>query len=218
MTMEALYHQTNRLFQETQDFFGRLERTHNEEDVQKLMREIQARLEQLWSNCERLDMLAGKEPVSRRQNAKLRVDQLKYDIQHLSAALQSIQSRAAAKEQQANEREMLLNTKFTTNAAASSETSIMIDRAMQHSDSLHRSNRYMDDLLAQGSATIQNLREQRGTLKGAQKKILDVANTLGMSNTVIRLIERRGQGDKYILIGGIIATCIFMAAVIRYVL
>jgi len=216
--MEALYHQTNRLFQETQDFFGRLERTHNEDDIQKLMREIQARLEQLWSNCERLDMLASKEPVARRQNAKLRVDQLKYDIQHLNAALQSLQSRAAAKEQQATEREMLLNTKFTTNAAASSETSIMIDRALEHSNSLNRTNRYMDDLLAQGSATIQNLREQRSTLKGVQKKILDVANTLGMSNTVIRLIERRGQGDKYILIGGMVFTCIFMIAVIRYVL
>jgi hypothetical protein len=26
----------------------------------------------MWSNCERLDMLAGKEPLSRRQNAKIR--------------------------------------------------------------------------------------------------------------------------------------------------
>jgi len=218
MTMEALYHQTNRLFQETQDFFGSLERTHSEEDVQRLLGEIQARLEQLWSNCERLDMLASKEPVARRQNAKLRADQLKYDIQHLNAALQSVQSRAAAKEQQATEREMLLNTQFTTNAAASSETSIMIDRALEHGNSLTRSNRYMDDLLSQGAATIQNLRDQRSTLKGVQKKILDVANTLGMSNTVIRLIERRGQQDKYILIGGMVATCILMFGVVRYVL
>ena len=42
----------------------------------------------MWSNCERLDMLAGKEPIARRQNAKIRVDQLKYDIQHINAAMQ----------------------------------------------------------------------------------------------------------------------------------
>ena len=49
----------------------------------------QCRLEYMWSNCERLDMLAGKEPLARRQNAKIRVDQLKYDLQHLNSSLQS---------------------------------------------------------------------------------------------------------------------------------
>merc|ERR1711874_801971 len=84
--------------------------------------------------------------------------------------------------------------------ADTSDTSIMIDRALEHGNALNRSNRYMDDILAQGAATLDNLRDQRSTLKGVQKKILDVANTLGMSNTVIRLIERRSEGDKYILI------------------
>jgi len=214
--METLYHQTNRIFQETQDYFVRLERTQAEEDVQRLQKDIEARLEQLWSNCERLDMLANKEPVTRRQNAKLRVDQLKYDIQHLNSALQSMQNRALAREQQAAERELLLNTKFTTNLEASSETSIMIDRALEHGNALNRSNKYMDDILAQGTAALGNLRDQRSVLKGAQKKILDVANTLGMSNTVIRLIERRGEGDKYILIGGMVVTCVFMFLIVKY--
>jgi Golgi SNAP receptor complex protein 2 len=214
--METLYHQTNRIFQETQDYFVRLERTQAEEDVQRLQKDIEARLEQLWSNCERLDMLANKEPVTRRQNAKLRVDQLKYDIQHLNSALQSMQNRALAREQLAAERELLLNTKFTTNLEASSETSIMIDRALEHGNALNRSNKYMDDILAQGTAALGNLRDQRSVLKGAQKKILDVANTLGMSNTVIRLIERRGEGDKYILIGGMVVTCVFMFLIVKY--
>ena len=42
----------------------------------------------MWSNTERLDMLASKEPVQRRQVARQKIDQLKYDIQHLHAALQ----------------------------------------------------------------------------------------------------------------------------------
>lgn len=214
--METLYHQTNRIFEETQNCFVRLERTQAEDDVQRLQKDIEARLEQLWSNCERLDMLAAKEPLARRQNAKLRVDQLKYDIQHLTSALQSIQNRAAARELEASERELLLNTQFTTNAASSSETSIMIDRALEHSNALDRSNRYIDDVLSQGAATLANLRDQRSTLKGVQKKILDVANTLGMSSTVIRLIERRGEGDKWILIGGMLFTCVFMFLVVKY--
>merc|ERR1719245_3003845 len=96
-------------------------------------------------------MLAGKEPVQRRQAARQRVDQLKYDIQHLNAALQSMVSRAAMRAQEASDRELLLNTQFTTNEAGrESETSIMIDRALEHQNALGRTNRYMDDMLGQG--------------------------------------------------------------------
>lgn len=34
------------------------------------------------------------------------------------------------------------------------------------------------------------------TLKKAQRRIMDVLNTLGLSNTVMRLIERRSHQDK----------------------
>lgn len=120
------------------------------------------------------------------------------------------------REQEARNREMLLQTRFTTNEASKdSETSIMIDRALEHHNKLENTNRYMDDLLGQGSSILENLREQRWTLKGAKKKMLDVMNTLGMSNTVIRLIEKRAEGDKIILIGGIIFTCFLMWIILR---
>lgn len=38
---------------------------------------------QIISNCDRLDVLVFKVPVSQRPNAKMRVDQLRYDIRHL---------------------------------------------------------------------------------------------------------------------------------------
>ena len=44
-------------------------------------------MEQIDSDCQRLDVLANKEPVTRRQNAKIRVEQLKQDVRHLQAAL-----------------------------------------------------------------------------------------------------------------------------------
>jgi len=162
-------------------------------------------------------MLASKEPVARRQAARSRVDQLKGDIQHLGAALQSMASRREARRREAEERELLLKTEFTTNAASrESETSIMIDRALEHQASLTRTNQYMDNVLGQGAEILQSLQDQRDVLKGAKRKLLDVANSLGMSDTVIRLIERRSVGDKYILIGGMVATCVFMFVFLRY--
>ena len=44
------------------------------------------------------------------------------------------------REREASERELLLQTKFTTNADTS-DTSIMIDRALEHGNALNRSNR-----------------------------------------------------------------------------
>lgn len=55
-----------------------------------------------------------------------------------------------------------------------------------------------------------------GSAQGTHKKMLDVANMLGLSNTVMRLIERRATQDKFIMIGGMLLTCVFMFLVIRY--
>jgi len=215
--MEALYHQTNGLLSQTQGYYVRLEQGGAGDDLERLEAEVRGRLETLWANSERLEMLASKEPVARRQAARSRVDQLKGDIQHLGAALQSLATRREARRREAEERELLLTTEFTTNAASrESETSIMIDRALEHQAALGRTNRYMDDVLGQGAEILQNLQDQRDVLKGAKRKLLDVANSLGMSDTVIRLIERRSVGDKYILIGGMVATCFFMFIVLRY--
>ena len=52
--------------------------------------------------------------------------------------------------------------------------------------------------------------------QGTHKKMLDVANMLGLSNTVMRIIERRATQDKFIMIGGMLLTCVFMFLVIRY--
>ncbi len=156
--------------------------------------------------------------MTRRQNAKVRVDQLKQDVRHAQASLRALANKQAAQEQEERNREQLLQMRFTTNAAtnAGSETSILIDRALEHHNALDRSHRGVDDLLAHGGSILESLRDQRNTLKGIQKKMLDVAATLGMSSTVMRLIERRQEGDKYILVGGMVVTCIVMYLVVRF--
>ena len=43
------------------------------------------------SNCERLDVLVQKEPANKRHNAKIRVDQLKYDVRHVQSSFSNFQ-------------------------------------------------------------------------------------------------------------------------------
>ena len=49
----------------------------------------------------------------------------------------------------------------------------------------------LDEFLAQGREVLDNLVDQRNMLKGTQRRLLDAANTLGLSRDVIGWIERR---------------------------
>ena len=124
------------------------------------------------------------------------------------------------REQAERDRHELLHTKFTTNAEAangtSSDTSILIDQALNHNSAVKRSTRLVDEYLMQGQEMLGTLRDQRGLMKNIRKKMLDISSTLGMSNTVMRLIERRSEGDKYLLFGGMIVTCVIMYLVVKF--
>ncbi|THV02359.1 golgi SNAP receptor complex member bos1 [Dendrothele bispora CBS 962.96] len=64
----------------------------------------------------------------------------------------------------------------------------------------------LDEFLAQGREVLDNLVDQRKILKGTHKRLLDAANTLGLSRDVIGWIERRSTQDMYIFIAGAIFT------------
>uniref|UniRef100_A0A8C9HUC9 Golgi SNAP receptor complex member 2 n=1 Tax=Piliocolobus tephrosceles TaxID=591936 RepID=A0A8C9HUC9_9PRIM len=194
--MDPLYQQTHKQVHEIQSRMGRLE-TADKQSVQIVENEIQASIDQIFSRLERLEILSSKEPPNKRQNAKLRVDQLKYDVQHLQTALRNFQHRRHAREQQERQREELLSRTFTTN---DSDTTIPMDESLQFNSSLQKVHHGMDDLILDGHNILDGLRTQRLTLKGTQKKILDIANMLGLSNTVMRLIEKRAFQDKYFMI------------------
>ena len=211
--METLYHQTNVLIQRTQGGFAALETVTAAEAAER-ERELNSDIENIVSNCRRLDILSDKEPVQRRHSARQRVNQLKYECQHLQSALEALRQRRLARDQERRDREELLSRRFTTNDQR--DTSIAIDAALQVNDRLQSSHRGMDNLLDMGNSVLTNLREQRGVLKGARRRLLDLANTLGMSNTVMRLTERRAAQDKVILFGGMLGTLVVMYVIWRY--
>jgi Golgi SNAP receptor complex protein 2 len=65
------------------------------------------------------------------------------------------------------------------------------DFALREHSFLQESENNIDNYIAQGRAVLENLVEQRGMLKGTKRKLLDAANTLGMSRETISWVERR---------------------------
>eukprot|EP01052_Picozoa_sp_SAG31_P062903 SAG31_NODE_21865_length_539_cov_0.700000_1_plen_100_part_00 len=55
-------------------------------------------------------------------------------------------------------------------------------------------------------ATLDNLASQRSVLKGAQKRIYDVMNTLGISSGVMKNIDGRRKMDACLVYLGMVAT------------
>ncbi|KAJ3166979.1 protein transport protein bos1 [Geranomyces variabilis] len=100
----------------------------------------------------------------------------------------------------------------------STDTAIlMFDSMVREGDVLDASGNRVDDILHMGQTVLQDLYEQRDMLKGAQRRLYDVANHLGLSTSVIKYIERRSTEDKYIFFGGIIVTILVMWFIVHYI-
>jgi len=205
--MDSLFLETNNLLEHVQRALATLERATNADQAQQIDGHISKQLDLILSNCERLDALVSKEPPARRRNAKYRVDQLKYDAQHVRSSVYNLQQKLVARWRNEQEREELLNRRFTAN---DSTTISLLDGDLDHHNRLLSMDNKMDGLISTGYTALENLRWQGKTLKGARKRMLDFANTLGLSNLVMRRIETRTFQDKIILFGGMIVTLIIM--------
>lgn len=74
----------------------------------------------------------------------------------------------------------------------------------------------LDEAYATGVAVLSQYAVQRDRLKSAQRKAYDVLNTVGLGNTMMRMIERRHKVDRWIAYGGMIVTVIILIFVIRW--
>lgn len=76
----------------------------------------------------------------------------------------------------------------------------------------------MDRMIDHGENLLTSVQNQNLSLKDVKRKMLNISNSLGLSNTLIRMIERRNTSDKYILFGGMIITCIIMFLAVKYLI
>lgn len=92
----------------------------------------------------------------------------------------------------------------------------IFDEEAQAMQSARNSSRMLEEAYSTGVAILSRYSEQREHLKNAQRKALDILNTVGLSNSVLRLIERRHRVDKWIKYAGMIFTIIILYAFWRW--
>jgi Golgi SNAP receptor complex protein 2 len=74
----------------------------------------------------------------------------------------------------------------------------------------------LDEFLDRGRAVLGDLGQQREMLKGTQRRLYNVANTLGISGDTIRMVERRAKQDKWIFWAGVVVFFLFCWLVIHF--
>ncbi|TQS36025.1 hypothetical protein Golomagni_03535 [Golovinomyces magnicellulatus] len=88
--------------------------------------------------------------------------------------------------------------------------------ALREQNFMAQTNNALDEYLIRGQAVLGDLSQQREMLKGTQKRLYNVANTLGVSGETIRMIERRTKQDKWIFFTGLIVFFGFCWAVLHF--
>ena len=89
--MDKLYIETKSNLMQISDLLVKFENTILADEINNLKQILNEKLNQIGKSCDQLDIYVTKEPANRRFDSKLKVDQLKYDLQHFKAALNSIQ-------------------------------------------------------------------------------------------------------------------------------
>jgi Golgi SNAP receptor complex protein 2 len=74
----------------------------------------------------------------------------------------------------------------------------------------------LDEFLDRGRNVLGDLGQQREMLKGTQRRLYSVANTLGISGDTIRMVERRARQDKWIFWVGVVVFILFCWGVLHW--
>ncbi|XP_027110339.1 membrin-11-like [Coffea arabica] len=215
-TLSELYQNSKRLVLKCREGVARLERFESSssslpssslDSSPELANAVKQDINQIRSLCTEMDLLwrsISNKP--QRDLWKRKVEQVGEEADSLKDSLEKYLQRHQRRMQEAKERAELLGR-------ANGETSHVLriyDDEAQAMEKVKSSSRMLEDAYATGVAILSKYSEQRDHLKRAQRKALDVLNRLGLSNSVLRLIERRNRVDKWIKYGGMIATIIFV--------
>ncbi|XP_050204509.1 membrin-11-like [Mercurialis annua] len=211
-TLSELYQTSKKTLLIARDGIERLERLENSTssgglDSPELSFTVKKDINQIQSLCAEMYRLwhsISSKP--QRDLWKRKVEQVAEEAESLKQSLDRYSMRNQRRLKEVQERAELLHRAN----GESSHVLRIFDEEEQARQSVRSSKRMLEDSLSTGSAILAKYSEQRERLKNAQRKALDVLNTVGLSNSVLRLIERRNRVDKWIKYMGMLITLAVM--------
>jgi len=158
-----------------------------------------------------LDRLVTNEPKAKRDDFRRRVDHLKGTYTHIKQQLDTYARKAGINLTHRGQRAELFAGAAGPGALEQSrEFAELQQLEAAEGGTLHRSNRMIGEYLRTGIETLAELQDQRSRLKGVQKKVLDIVNYLGISNTTMKAVADRDFWDAKIAYGGMVSVVLLV--------
>ncbi|CAP29216.1 Protein CBR-MEMB-2 [Caenorhabditis briggsae] len=185
-----------------------IDRQTGNHEVDRLIQDANSSLIKTETHMFRLESQLGREPPAIRQMASFKVDQLKSDVYLIKSSLRTMTNRHDNRKKQAEEKEELLKRRFTTNQET--RVNLGFDHELNMNEKLKYSDNMLDQMIAQGASIFEDLQQQKFSLLSINKRLHFLTKSLGLSDTTIRLIEKRVREDKKLFYIGVTCCLIFM--------
>ncbi|KAI8069909.1 hypothetical protein BC940DRAFT_271361 [Gongronella butleri] len=189
-----------------------------------LQGQIAASISSLQRSIDDYDNLSKREMVAvKKETALNRVAKFRHDLQDMRTRFERAKKMQENRRLEQNRETLLARRKPGVPGALDTPAPEYPYQPMSRSAFAERERNFtdhtdnqLDEFITQASNLLQNLTDQHGILKKAQRKLLDTAGTLGLSQNTIRYIERRTAQDKWIFYGGLVITIIILWAIVHY--
>ncbi|KAJ2844678.1 protein transport protein bos1 [Coemansia brasiliensis] len=212
--MTSEYNAAQRVLHKLKQDVSELDLLATTEDATVIQGAIAQNLQTLSKRITEYRSVGRQEANERKRTTMLdRASTMADEHEQLKRRFEKIKQRRASQTTYTNERNELFQ-RTQNSGRTQMDTAIVMDPQDEEAF-WHRSEQALDGYIAQGMASLQNLREQRGLLHDAHRRILNADDTLGLSRSVIKLINRRTTQDKIILGGGMVVTCILIYFIVH---
>lgn len=162
-------------------------------------------LEELQRQLDCMDQLSLNETPANREMWKRKIAEIRQESTSLrqqgQAAERELRNRVGSYQR---EREELMLRRRKRGGGEESEMNDLADEGK----SLDQSHLMVNELLNVGEASLTGLVGQRQRLRGVRRVLGGIDNRLGLSQSTMRIIERRDITDAYLVAAGMVVTCL----------
>jgi len=217
---------------QTASINGDLEKLRSGESSNTLQSQISASLAAFNRTIDDYESMAKTEMIKAKQEkAYMRVAKFRTDATELRLEFDRVKDHVSNLRSKANRNDLLGDApqaspsisrqRFNTSqvnpdgngysenpfaASAQPTYGLREDHALREHSFIESTENQLDAFIAQGREVLDNLVDQRNILKGTHRRVLDAANTLGLSRDVISWIEKRTTQDTVIFFVGAVFT------------
>ena len=160
--------------------------------------EIFLSLEELTRQLDLMNQLVVRERPAQREVWKRKIQELRVESDGVRRQADHYDRLVNTNVRRQKERDELLTRRKQTNRFSSSNERDMTNLA-DESKSWNQSQYMVGDLIANGEAVRNSLRSQRERMGGVSRLLGQIDDKLGISNSTMKIIERRDITDAYLV-------------------